>query len=81
MLKFKSGDVLAVVETIGDSGWWMAIKDNRPGYIPKDFVTAFWEFLPKCQMWSWNIDFIQICYRKLYNLWIVNIFLICACDS
>lgn len=41
MLKFKSGDVLAVVETIGDSGWWMAIKDNRPGYIPKDFVTAF----------------------------------------
>jgi len=41
MLKFKSGDVLAVIETIGDSGWWMAIKDNRPGYIPKDFVTAF----------------------------------------
>ena len=33
--------VLAVIDTAGDSGWWKAIKDNRIGYIPKDFVTSF----------------------------------------
>ena len=41
MLTFKSGDVLAVIDTMGDTGWWKAIKDNRIGYIPKDFVTSF----------------------------------------
>ena len=41
MLKFKSGDILAVIDTMGDSGWWKAIKDNKLGYIPKDFVTSF----------------------------------------
>ena len=33
--------VLAVIDTTGDSGWWKAIKENRIGYIPKDFVTSF----------------------------------------
>jgi len=41
MLTFKSGEVLAVIDTMGDTGWWKAIKDNRIGYIPKDFVTSF----------------------------------------
>ena len=35
------GQVLAVIDTTGDSGWWKAIKENRIGYIPKDFVTSF----------------------------------------
>lgn len=41
MLIFKSGEILAVIDTMGDTGWWKAIKDNRIGYIPKDFVTSF----------------------------------------
>merc|ERR1712154_300114 len=41
MLMFKSHDVLAVIDSGGESGWWKAIKDNRIGYIPKDFVSSF----------------------------------------
>jgi len=41
MLLFRSGEILAVIDTMGDSGWWKAIKDNRIGYIPKDYVTSF----------------------------------------
>jgi len=41
MLAFRSGEVLAVIDTMGDTGgWWKAVKDNRIGYIPKDFVSA-----------------------------------------
>jgi hypothetical protein len=41
MLAFRSGEVLAVIDTMGDmGGWWKAVKDNRIGYIPKDFVSA-----------------------------------------
>ena len=41
MLAFRSGEVLAVIHTMGDTGgWWKAVKDNRIGYIPKDFVSA-----------------------------------------
>ena len=41
MLPFRSGDLLAVIDTMGGTGgWWKAVKDNRIGYIPKDFVSA-----------------------------------------
>ena len=40
MLSFRSGEVLAVIDRMGDSvGWWKAIKENRIGYIPRDFVS------------------------------------------
>jgi hypothetical protein len=42
MLAFRSGEVLAVIDTMGDmGGWWKAVKDNRIGYIPKDFVSTY----------------------------------------
>jgi len=41
MLYFRSGEVLAVIDRMGDSvGWWKAIKDNKIGYIPRDFVST-----------------------------------------
>jgi hypothetical protein len=41
MLTFRAGEVVAVIDRLGEaSGWWKAIKDNRIGYIPRDFVTA-----------------------------------------
>jgi len=41
MLMLRSGDVLAVIDKMGDSnGWWKAIRENKIGYIPKDFVNA-----------------------------------------
>ena len=40
MLSFRSGEVLAVIDRMGDNvGWWKAIKENRIGYIPRDFVS------------------------------------------
>ena len=41
LFTFSCCQVLAVIDTTGESGWWKAIKENRIGYIPKDFVTSF----------------------------------------
>jgi len=41
MLNLRTGDRLAVIDKMGDgNGWWKAVKENKIGYIPKDFVKS-----------------------------------------